>query len=44
MLWAIDNYKACCKLADEIAEKDVTVDDVLEDNTEKINVIISGLR
>ena len=44
MLWSIDNYKDFCKLADEIAEKDVTCDDALEDNTEKINSIMSGLR
>ena len=44
LLWAIDNYKDCCKLAYDIADKDVTEDDAVEDNSEKINVIITGLR
>ena len=43
MLWAIDNYRDCSKLADEIAEKEVTPEDGMED-TEKMNEIIAGLR
>ena len=43
MLWAIDNYIDCSKLADEIADKEVTPEDGMQD-AEKMNEIITGLR
>ena len=43
LLWAIDNYRDCCKLADEIADMEVTAVDGVEE-TQKINEIITGLR
>ena len=43
LLWAIDNYRDCCKLADEIADREVPAVDGVEED-EKINEIITGLR
>ena len=43
LLWAIDNYRDCCKLADDIADREVPAVDWVEE-TEKINEIITGLR
>ena len=43
MLWAIDNYRDCCKLADEIADMEVTAVDGVEE-TQKMNEIMNGLR
>ena len=43
MLWAIDNYRDCCKLADEIADREVTAVDGVEE-TQKMNEIMNGLR
>ena len=43
LLWAMENYKTCCKLADSISSKEAPI--VAEvDDAEKINTIFSGLR
>ena len=43
LLWGIENYRDCSKLADKIAAKALEVDAVMED-PEKMNEIIKGLR
>ena len=47
ILWAVENYKECCKIADEIAAKEAEEeeeDDEGLDDSQKMDEIIRAIR